>query len=184
MTTIIVMYGISVLSILLGFIALLAQRIYLDSETSQPTQLIVPFLGKVKTNYPALIFVILGFSMAYIAFDKSYERPKVAWTIEGSLKMPANGHLDWAEGTLSIHPADFQLEVSPTGKFRVNANLPEGQTFEDVVEFIDYSNKKGSAKIYPIKELEHYRQNTSSLIEHMSETSRVYKPVTMEIFSE
>ena len=57
--------GLGTLSILLGFIALLSQNIYLHPETKDLTEVEVPILGRLRTNYPALVFVLLGFSLIY-----------------------------------------------------------------------------------------------------------------------
>ena len=84
MQAVLIVYGISVLSIILGFVALLTQKVYIDRERNMPTQVEVPLFGKLKTNYPALIFVFLGFLMAYVAFDRSRELPKRDWLITGS----------------------------------------------------------------------------------------------------
>ena len=49
--------GISILLIILGFIALLKQKTYIDSKTQQPTKIKLPFFGEMITNFPALIFI-------------------------------------------------------------------------------------------------------------------------------
>jgi len=45
---------------ILGFIALLSSRIYIDQPSNSTGEVEVPFLGKPKGNYPALVFVLLG----------------------------------------------------------------------------------------------------------------------------
>ena len=62
---IIILYAIAALSIILGFIALIKQKVYLDKDTKKQTELEIPILGKLKTNYPSLVFVFLGFFLVY-----------------------------------------------------------------------------------------------------------------------
>ena len=72
-------YAISGMSIVLGFIALLTQRIYVDTNTQKTIQMEIPILGKMKTNYPALAFVFLGFVLALVAVNKTPEQiPKMS----------------------------------------------------------------------------------------------------------
>ena len=46
--------GVGAGLIVLGFFALLAQRIYIDSGTLTASEIEIPFLGKMKANFPAL----------------------------------------------------------------------------------------------------------------------------------
>jgi hypothetical protein len=48
------------LGFLLGLIALLTSRIYIDKASNSTVEVDVPLLGKLKGNYPALVFVLLG----------------------------------------------------------------------------------------------------------------------------
>ena len=97
-------YFISIFSIILGFIALLTQKIYIDPETKKPTvDVEIKFLGKLKTNVPALAFVFLGIALAVFA----YSRPKqVDWTLQGQLIDEENKIVDFRTGTLKLIPGD------------------------------------------------------------------------------
>jgi len=44
------------LCIILGFIALLSSRIYIDKASNSTVEVEVPFFGKLKGNYPTLVF--------------------------------------------------------------------------------------------------------------------------------
>src|SRR6266849_2316656 len=135
MDTVYVAYGISLAAIVLGFIALLKQKTYIDRHTKQPTEIELPILGKMKTNAPALTFVFLGVGLALVAFEKSYPPKKVEWTVEGSFKNLPGKHVDWPNGTLALHPTDLKPgPVSTGGKFTITAMIDEGKSFEDVVE--------------------------------------------------
>ena len=94
----IIMYIISISSIILGFVALILQKTYLDPETQKPTEVEVPVIGKLKTNYPALVFVFLGFAGAFYSFQRSQVKEKVQWTIQGSLVDSAHRIKDWSNG--------------------------------------------------------------------------------------
>lgn len=76
----------AILLLTFGFIALLKQKTYLDPATRKPTtEVEIDGFGRLKTNYPALIFVFFSVfvfifpSSAFLKFDvnpKSTERTK------------------------------------------------------------------------------------------------------------
>lgn len=168
-----IIYGISTLTIILGFIALLTQKIYIDTNTKQQTQIDIPMVGKMKTNYPALIFVFLGIFLAVYAFSRSFPPQKNEWVITGSFKSGENINL--LDGTLTVFPADFKCEVYPNRKFEIKAKIEEGKTFEDVIQRIDYSHPLGSVQIYP-------KEQREALVKHETENSREYKPVAIHVY--
>lgn len=179
----ILMFSLSGFSIFLGFIALFFQKTYIDSKTNQITEIDIPIMGKMKTNYPALIFVFLGGFLAFYAFYKSPQSPqKIPWEITGSFK--ANDKIDWQDGTLRVFPTDFEVTANPDGTFKITASLEEGRTFEDVVQRIDYSHHYGSIQIYPQAEYNAYRAQKDTLIKIATKNSREYKQVPLQEFSE
>lgn len=111
MENIFIMYGISSLSIVLGFIALLTQTIYIDRESNQPTEIEIPFLGKLKTNIPSIVFVFLGCGLAFYTFDESFPPKQVDWTIKGLFQNTKNTDFDWRKGTLTFHPTNIEGEI-------------------------------------------------------------------------
>ena len=70
---------ISIIGIILGFVALITQKIYINPETSEATEVEIPFIGKIKTNYPALVFAFLGFGLAFYVFNKAYPPLPTVW---------------------------------------------------------------------------------------------------------
>ena len=90
-----ILFGIALLSIILGFVALLSQKVYLDATTKQPTEVQIPFLGKIKSNYPALVFAFLGAALAFYAFQKSFPLPPPPLE-------------DWTRLTFSLTQAGFK----------------------------------------------------------------------------
>ena len=45
-----IVYGLAALCFLPGFAVLLMQKVYIDSQTNQPTEVELPILGKLKTK--------------------------------------------------------------------------------------------------------------------------------------
>lgn len=101
------LYSLSGLSIILGFIALLKQRTYIDADTKQPTEIEVPIFGKLKSNYPALIFVFLGFDASIFAYDRSerYNREVFKGTTDR-----------YGRIIINIRTGTYQIEVNFRGK--------------------------------------------------------------------
>ena len=70
MTESTIIYLLAGLCFVLGFVALLKQKTYIDSQTNQPTEIELPFVGKLKSNFPALVFVVVGAFLAYSGWSK------------------------------------------------------------------------------------------------------------------
>lgn len=69
--------------IIVGAIWLLYQRkIYIDSQTGQPTQVEFPFLGKIKTQSPVLLLFALGVFLLVYPVQKWPQQYK---TFEGKV---------------------------------------------------------------------------------------------------
>ena len=47
--------ALGALCVLLGFVALLSSKIYIDDKTNAPTEVELPIIGKLKSNCPALL---------------------------------------------------------------------------------------------------------------------------------
>ena len=116
-----VLYGISALCIVLGFIALLKQRLYIDERTQEPTAVELPLFGKLKTNYPALVFVFLGAGLAFYAIHES--PPTEPWTLTGSLTNPSGKHVKWTDGTLTLIPQVHLREFMRTASLKYTCQL-------------------------------------------------------------
>ncbi len=69
-----VAFAIATLLIVLGFIALLTQKVYLDSTTQQPITIEVPFVGKMAANVPSLAFVFFGSHWPFMASSTTRKR--------------------------------------------------------------------------------------------------------------
>ncbi len=168
-----VIYGISTLAIVLGFVALLKQKVYIDSNTNQPTEVDIPVVGKLKTNYPSLVFVFLGFCSLLYVFYHSKPKEKVEWTVNGRLVDPQNQIQNWNDGELKVIPSSFKSNVDSQGCFEIQMKLEAGQNFEDVAEAIIYSHKRGNAQLIP-------KSDTSLLLKRTNHF-RSYRPLQLEI---
>lgn len=66
---------------------LFKEKIYLDSQTSQPTSVEIPFFGKLKTNAPALVIFALGVvAVAYPLHFDHLNYLKVTGTVESNIR--------------------------------------------------------------------------------------------------
>ena len=179
----IIMYIISISSIILGFVALILQKTYLDPETQKPTEVEVPVIGKLKTNYPALVFVFLGFAGAFYSFQRSQVKEKVQWTIQGSLVDSAHRIKDWSDGEFKVIPTNTETAIdNSTGKYKITISIDKGRRFEDEIKCIMYSNKDGNAQLYPDTEYKNWRSKKPSLLSNDVEFTRFYKPLLVSNF--
>ncbi len=177
MVVVFIMFGMAALSIVLGFIALIMQKTYIDSETRQPTEIVIPFLGKMRSNFPALVFVLLGFLLAFKATPPP-EPPLVDWAVYGSFSIPEGSNFDPDCVSIAADPWNFVPEVGQKGTFVIRTKIPEGKDFEDVFETIhfDHPGLEGFTFI-PKKELK--KGAEESLIAESTKTTRELKPIPL-----
>jgi hypothetical protein len=181
-TLVLIAFGLAILSILLGFIALLTQRIYLDVNTQKPVDIDIPLLGKMKTNYPALVFVFLGFFLAFYVLEKQLppkEKKEVDWDIVGTFTDPEIN--DWhSGGELRLVPEIIMKNVDPNGRFRISIPIVEGTSFEDKIEKIHYEHRDGQVIIYPRKEYSAKVKNETCNLEEATSHVRTYRPIPLQ----
>ena len=176
-------FGVATLLIVLGFVALLKQKTYLDAA-GQPTQVEIPVLGKVKTNYPALVFVLLGFALGWSAFEKSFPPRKEEWKVKGTFKNPPNHKIDWKSGTLTLTPSDLSAELQDQGGFEMTALVDEGKSIDDVYEILDFSMPNCSVQIDLKKEIAAFRQKQSNHIASLTPHTVTFKPIDIQRYPE
>lgn len=171
MLVIYIVLGISVLLIVLGFIALLKQKLYIDRKTKEVmTEIELPLIGKLRTNAPALGFIIFAVVLAYTASqqgmkleEKRLEEKRLEkegaeqWTVSGKVEFPkASGELALIneacktnqymcfhldKGYLDIDPVNVQHpDVADTGRFDLAIRVPNGRSFEQEIRRITYSH--------------------------------------------
>ncbi len=190
-------FGLAALALVLGFIALLKQRTYLDAKTLKPLQIDIPLFGKnmkMRTNYPALVFVFLAFGLVIYALrieqslgagaakDKSCP---TEWDVEGRFTDPNVN--DWNRtGSFDLYPSQPFWPPQPVdrnGHFRIRVTIDSNKTFEDAVEFIKYIHSEGEAIIYPSREYTVYeKRGEGSNLESATPHSRKYKALPLERF--
>lgn len=185
-TSIHMAFAISAACIVLGFVALVTQKIYLDSATGQPTEVEVAPLGKLKSNYPALVFVVFGIALAFYTLKESSEtersKPLTQWTLKGSFSPPNGKAIEWSKGTLTLLPSNVRQVVSEQGTFEITALIEEGKALEDIYEKLDYSTNEASAWINLRKERQAYIDNKPSAIKDMTNHTRDYQPIEVEFY--
>jgi len=168
----IILYSIAALSIVLGFIALLKQKTYLDPRTNEPTSVEISNMGKMKSNYPALVFAFLGFALAVIAMLNRdapvVPKPgKVDWTIQGTIKNPKfDSSIDYSDFTVELAEPEVYCKIESDGKYRIKLQLDSGQQLESKYNRLEFST--GDDKyvnidpIYLIDELSIYDKGLKS----------------------
>jgi len=158
------MYAISILGIVLGFIALLAQKVYIDANTNQPTEIEIPFFGKLKTNFPAIAFVFFGFALAYITFEKSHHN-RVEWNIEGTMEKLENQEIEWDMGNIILTPEDPNIDISEEGRFTISVDIDQGKSLQDIYGQLYVSYPHVSLGLNLITEFDNYYNGKESIIE-------------------
>lgn len=184
MLIIYIIAGVSVLLIILGFIALLTQKIYIDQKTQTHTEVDIPLFGRMRTNYPALVFVFLGCALSFLILQKfAVHKEKVDWLITGSMQNVSENQLDWREGSMDLFPCEIkESEFGEFGSFRIVAAIEKGKTFEDLIESIHFDHPDGASFVlFPRKEYEKYSKRLSgSLLDECTERTRLYKALPLE----
>ena len=184
MISVYLLFSVSFVLIVLGFIALLTQRTYLDSTTQTPVEIEVPVFGKLKANYPALAFVFLGAALAYAAFSNSFPPRLVDWKVTGSLKHPANKRIDWPRGhDLSLVPTIISEHVGDNGEFELVAKVEEGKQIEDAFELLVFNHPEGSVQVPLREQYEAYRAKKPSLLSKATGHTRHYAQIPIETFT-
>jgi len=160
------MYAISILGIVLGFIALLAQKVYIDANTNQPTEIEIPFLGKLKTNIPAIVFVFLGFAAAFYTFESTNHK-EVKWVLDGTMQIREGQEIDWSLGDFTLIPEEPDVNVSEEGNFVITVEIEEGKSLQDQYGKMRISHPDASSSVNLIKEFDNYMNSRDSIIDNV-----------------
>ena len=95
-----------------------------------------PCWGRLRTNYPALVFVLLGFSLIFYVVGTMPPKP-VKWLVEGRF-IAKKPKMIWHLDKLSIHPCDFTPSMD-NGKFTISLELGEGVTGLEIGQLVAVS---------------------------------------------
>ena len=188
-----VLYGLSALCIVMAATLLIYRTRLISGLSDKQIEAIFGKVGatevdlnifakslvKMKSHYPSLIFLVPAIALAYWASQMTLA--KTAWDIKGVF-VPENGAAvqpDWRNGVLAIFPTDFESELGANGEFRIRLSIPEGETFEDYIQFVEYSGKQYWTRFSPAEELAKYEQQGSeaSLLTQKQPNARYYSKV-------
>ena len=190
-TSLIIMLSISGGAVLLGFFALLTQKIYIDPDTNQPIDISIPLIGKLKTNYPALVFVLGGLFLAWSTYEKStIETQK--WYITGKLKVnPTTDspnvqsklvEMGWNNGQILPTPMPISdLVVEKNGIFKFTIDIPKSMSFEEAIQTLQFSGHPylfGNINLNKVKNNKEKNGKESSIDSQLiglTKTSREYE---------
>ncbi len=178
------------LSLILGFIALIKQKIYVDQDNNSITHIELPILGKLSTNYPALIFIFFSFGSIYLLYqyaikiefkDKNYE-----WRIQGSINLvdsetgdAVNNLYDLSKFTVrSVPPSE---NIGSKGHFDYKHrfryfNSPESGLNSLIISSSEYRIME-SVKLG--RELSKYNEGLGSLID-TSKVEEAYGEISLK----
>jgi hypothetical protein len=181
---------IAVLALCLGFVALLRQHTYLDPKTNAPIEIELPLLGRMKANYPALIFPFIAAFFGYLGFI-SREMPRTQWSVAGSVGY-ADGTLlniaDWKDLQIKVIPDRYNSTVNKdnAGRFAIDPALLDGFNFEDEITSVTFSLNKSpeylSCQFSPKQEFDNWNdlsKREKSLIKDATQNSRMLKGVKL-----
>ena len=172
--------------IVLGFVALLKQKTYLDRKSGQTT-IEVPLAGKMTTNFPALVFVFLGFVLALYEGKKApvAENP-ATWTLRGSFHAPSHTNFTWSAGILELIPTGTHVNMSTKGEFEMTAQAAAGKPIENLVKALVYTHELGGYQFDLQEEVRNYNARTNSLIQSLDRKTCtiLFKPVNLNFLDE
>lgn len=183
MILIIFLLILSATTMLFGFISLLGQKIYYDQKTEARIEVKIPFFGKIKTNYPALVFVFASLVLVFFVYKLADD--KIPWEIKGVIVKENNSYFD--QHGLEVFPCDIETSVNPqTGEFKITAFIERYKSFEDVIKSFNYSDKDGRTDdIYPKEQLDNYKlSKESSLLKVADNPIRKYGTIEIKDLSQ
>ena len=184
--------SVSVVALFLGFFALLRQKTYLNAKTSTPIEIELPIFGRMKANYPALIFLFITGLFGYFAY-MSRDMPNAQWSVVGSVGY-ADGTLldaaDWQKLQIKVVPDRYSSTVKKAddGHFTISPDLPNGIIFEQEIASVIFSLNKDpylSCRFNPKQELDNWNdpvKRGQSLLTDVAGNSRVLRGVKLEVY--
>ncbi len=147
---------------LLGFVALLLQRLYLDpparrGHAATPSVVKLPGFGEVSTTYPALAFLLVGAALMAGGLAAPQAASKVMWHVTVQVAAELRPE-DLVETGLALSPSPMTTTVDRRARtIRITAPIEHGKKFEDVVEVIDLTLPRGSGYVHTREALARFR---------------------------
>ncbi|MDH2407008.1 hypothetical protein QCM77_45420 [Bradyrhizobium sp. SSUT18] len=186
---------IAVLALCLGFFALLRQHTYLDLKTSAPVDIELPILGRMKANYPALVFPFIAAFFGQLAYI-SRELPRTQWSVAGTVGYADGNPLnsaDWNGLQIKVLPDRYNTTVSKDnagGRFKITPALLDGYNFEDEIISVIFSLSKDteylSCQFSPKQEFDNWSDQSKrahSLLQNAAQHSRMLKGVKLNKYN-
>lgn len=108
-------YVIAIICIVLGFVALLTQRVYVDSATKETIHIDVPIFGKLRTNYPAVVFLFIALAIVlttdtgFLGDENGDGDPETS-VIAGRL-IAHHEDVDWGQADISLRPLSYRSDI-------------------------------------------------------------------------
>ena len=137
-------YAIATLLIILGFIALIVQKVYINPENPQVSEIHLPLLGKLKTNYPSVVFVFIAAALILIPPNKiqGSDEKLNEWNIAGKLTSSIDD-INWKETEFIIHPSDVSFDIEDDGMYVLTIDdVPESVDIEKIARWIYIKHPK------------------------------------------
>jgi hypothetical protein len=152
----VIVVGIFGLCVITSCISLFFQKIYFDPNIMKPIEVEVPILGKVKSNYPAVIFLVVGVA-GILTVVNIYKEPEIQpnkdWTISIEMRTPRGIPVDLRYCDINIAPSEPKItKRTENGQLEVIAKLPIGKKPEDLISFIKITGPNFSGEVKPKKE--------------------------------
>ena len=186
---------IAVLALCLGFFALLRQHTYLDLKPNAPVEIELPLLGRMKANYPALIFPFIAAFFGYLGYI-ARDLPRTQWSVAGTVGY-ADGNLlnstDWMALQIKVIPDRYNSTVSKDnagGRFKIAPALLDGFNFEDeitsVIFMLNKSSEYLSCQFSPKQELDNWNDNSKraqSVLQNAAQHSWMLRGVKLNKYN-
>lgn len=133
-----------------GLYLMVKQKTIADPEGSF-IEVQIPFFGKLKTNYPSVVALVLGASLVYYPLDSWLEKPAKI-EITGEVKIKDNS----ADGEILVAIISGNVQgVHPDGTFKLYVNRVAPPFSYTGIAMLTHNNRKyysrGSIKIDPYK---------------------------------
>ena len=94
-----------------GLWLIFKEKIYIDRETKTVTEVEIPFVGKLKTNVPALVFFVLGFIPLIYPIVKS---------AKSTPDIPLTGNVTSGDNPVVVYAAIAHDYLDKGGAFTLN----------------------------------------------------------------
>lgn len=81
------LFGLAGGTLLLGVIYMYKQKIYFDKDENAITVIEVPFLGKLKANFPAIVFCFIGLGFGLLGYKVWENRGPTYVSFDGEVEV-------------------------------------------------------------------------------------------------